>query len=367
MFKKRQLLTCVLILALFSFTGCSDSEYELYAIAHNADEEDASSTENIITKSIPSNFEETTSELIEMVDEPVIELVSAVVETVVGVVETVVESFIDAVDSSISGKIKNVEDNTIDSDIVDEKEEFELIVEVLEEEPVEEEYIEVEVAEEPKPIVPAVQFNGESMVAKTSSVDDSYFEDALFIGDSILKGFKSYVSPYPSNVIADQGAGLNHIYLEKDIYYVTPAEATTLWKGVEQVLPNAEKIYVLIGANGVPGLSNTKSMSYYEDLIIKLKERFPGKTIYACGLTPITSELSEKRAPDFTTEKLNDFNNQLYSMCQTYGIYFLQTDEWLKDSDGYLLPNYDGGDGLHLNKAGHTVLLDYFKTHTVSN
>lgn len=206
----------------------------------------------------------------------------------------------------------------------------------------------------------------DTLVPKTLSVSDNYFEDALFIGDSILKGFKSFVAPYPDNVVADQNAGLDQIFLNKDVYYTTPSVQTTLWKAIDEVLPEAEKIYVLIGANGVPGYENDKNISFYEDLIVKLKEKFPDKVIYICALTPITKELSDQRSPDFTTEKINDFNNKLFELCQTYNTYFLQTDENLKNSSGNLLSEYDAGDGMHLNKDGHTALLDYFKNHIVS-
>lgn len=205
-----------------------------------------------------------------------------------------------------------------------------------------------------------------TLVPKTIAVDDSYFEDALFIGDSILKGFKTFVAPYPDNVIAELNAGLDQIFLNKDIYYINPTEQTTLWKGIEEVLPEAEKIYLLIGANVIPGYENDKSIYYYEDLVIKLKEKFPDKVIYACAITPITSQLSTERAPDFTAAKIEDFNNRLFTLCQEQGIYFLETDENLKSSSGYLMPDYDAGDGMHLNKNGHTILLDYFKTHVVS-
>lgn len=209
-------------------------------------------------------------------------------------------------------------------------------------------------------------FKVETLVPKTIPVNDDYFEDALFIGDSILKGFKSFAATHPDNVIAELNAGLDQIFLNKDVYYTSPTIQTTLWKAIDEVLPEAEKIYVLLGTNGIPGYENEKSIGFYEDLLVKLKEKFPDKVIYISAVTPITAELSEERAPDFTTEKLNDFNNRLFELCQAQGVYFLQTDEDLKDSNGNLNSDYDAGDGMHLNKAGHTKLLEYFKTHIVS-
>ncbi len=210
----------------------------------------------------------------------------------------------------------------------------------------------------------------ETIVPKTISVNDSYFEDALFIGDSILKGFKSFASPYPDNVIAELNAGLDQIFLNKDIYFTSPTIQTTLWKAIDEVIEDVghepSKIYVMLGTNGIPGYENEKSIGFYEDLIIKLKEKFSDEVIYICAVTPITSELSEQRSPDFTSSKLDDFNNKLFELCKNQSVYFLQTDEDLKDSSGNLSSEYDAGDGMHLNKAGHTVLLEYFKTHIVS-
>ncbi len=205
-----------------------------------------------------------------------------------------------------------------------------------------------------------------TLVAQSTAVDDTYFQDALFIGDSILKGFKLFVFPYPNNVIAEQNAGLDQIYANRDVYFESADVKTTLWNAIDTFIPNPEKIYVLIGVNGIPGLENDQSMKYYEDLIVKLKERYPNKVMYVCAVTPLTKELSDKRAPSFSTEKLDDFNQQLYTLCQNQNVYYLQTDENLKDEDGRLLPEYDAGDGMHLNKAGHTVLFDYFKNHIVS-
>lgn len=206
----------------------------------------------------------------------------------------------------------------------------------------------------------------DTLVPKTISVSDDYLEDALFIGDSILKGFKLYVAPYSDNVLAELNVGLDQIFLNKDVYYPTPNNPATLWESIDDVLPDAEKVYVLIGANGIPGYENEKSMSFYEDLIIKLKDRFADKIVYICSLTPITSELSAERSPDFSKDKIDDFNNKLFTLCYEQDVYFLQVDEDLKDASGYLMSDYDAGDGMHLNKAGHTVLLDYLKTHVVS-
>lgn len=322
---KKYMLVYTLFITLFSFTGCSD-QIEFYVVDSEYNNED-----NLIISN---------------------------------------DSDVD-VDSDIDININIITKTSIDTDEIDEVVDVDIVDEIEDIEEIIDEVSTVDIVDTIETIVETTNtapliLTGSNLVASSTAVSNEYLSDALFIGDSLLKGFKAFVSPYPNNVIADQNAGLDQIYANKSIYYTSPSVQTSLWNAIEEVMPNPEKVYVLIGANGVPGLENEQSMWYYEDLIVKLKNKFPGKVMYFCALTPLTQELSDQRSPSFCTDKLNDFNSQLLSLCQTQDVYFLQADEWLKDENGYLLPDYDGGDGMHLNKAGHSVLLEYFKTHTIS-
>lgn len=351
MFKRNILLLTTTMFILSSFTSC-DSSILMQPIMNG------NYTDNIITH-VPPEDTQLFNEQIE---------------------EFIVNEFVEQVVKENTEEVAEeiIEEPEIQEEITEEPETQEEIIEEheIQEEVIEEPQIQEEIIEEPVIQQEVEQFVYEqpttqsttSFTLKTSipwnePVDNSYFEDALFIGDSILKGFKAFVSPYPNNVIAEQNAGLDQIYSNKDIYYTDPNNKDTLWNAINTFIPNPEKIYVLIGVNGIPGLENDKSMFYYEDLIIKLKERFPNKNLYVCAVTPLTKELSDKRAPSFSSEKLDDFNNQLFDLCQNHNVHYLQTDENLRDLDGRLLPQYDAGDGMHLNKAGHTVLFDYFKSH----
>lgn len=210
-----------------------------------------------------------------------------------------------------------------------------------------------------------VRFLG-TTVPETKPVGDDYFENAIFIGDSISKGLKLYGVIPEKNVIADQNVGLDQIYLDKDVYYISATQKTTLWKAIEHTGINPDKIYVLLGANGVPGFENDKHITYYYDLIDKLKAKYPDAIIYVESLTPITKATSDRRAPAFTKTKIDNFNELVLKMAEEKGLYYLNIQEVLENENGYLLDDYDGGDGTHMPKAGHQAVYEYFKTHTVS-
>lgn len=206
----------------------------------------------------------------------------------------------------------------------------------------------------------------ETVVPQTMPVDDVYFKDALFIGDSILKGFKLWATPYPSNVIADQNVGLDQIFNGKDVYYVSSTQKTTLWSAIEQKLPKPAKIYVMLGTNGIPGYDNERHIVFYKDLVEKLKKKYPDAIIYLESVTPITKEVSTKRSPNFTTKKINGFNELILQLAKDQGVYYLEVEDALMDENGYLKADYDAGDGTHMPKEGHLALFNYLKNHTVS-
>lgn len=352
------ILVCTVFLALLSFTGCDGEEIEFYVVdsdtSNNQDLLEIEKITQVVSNEAIENVEEVAEELNEETEE---------VDETDDDSESKKYFDFDEVEDTDEAEDVDVADNVDDVEKVDD---VDVVDDVVEEQVDVSDKIETTAIEVTATQTSSVIVAGDTLVAQSEAVSNEYFADALFIGDSLLKGYKAFVSPYPNNVIADQNAGLDQIFANKSIYYTSPTVQTNLWDAIDQVMPTPEKIYVLIGVNGIPGLENSQSMGYYTDLINKLKARFPNKTFYICAVTPLTKELSDKRAPSLCTEKIDDFNDQLFTLCEEQGVFFLQTDEWLKTPLGYLNYEYDGGDGLHLNKAGHTVLLDYFKTHTVS-
>ena len=86
--------------------------------------------------------------------------------------------------------------------------------------------------------------------------------------------------------------------------------------------------------------------------------------IYVETVTPITKD-SEYVRDSFNMEKINDFNERLYKLAQEKGVYYLNVQEVLRDDSGYLISDYDAGDGMHLKSNGHKAMYQYYLTHAV--
>ena len=204
----------------------------------------------------------------------------------------------------------------------------------------------------------------ETLVAKTKPADDSYFDDAVFIGDSISVGLRVYGVLPTQNVIAEQNVNIMNLVNDTPVYRTSGAEKKTVFQAIDEKMPNPGKIYILIGANGVPGLSNEAHIGYYGQFLDRLKKTYPNAMIYVESLTPISQD-SEYIRDTFNTEKLNDFNERLYQLAQEKGVYYLNVQEALKDDSGYLISDYDAGDGMHLKSNGHKAMYQYYLTHAV--
>lgn len=223
-------------------------------------------------------------------------------------------------------------------------------------------FVESNTEEKPKP--PAVK---SVVVGKTESVDKSYFDDAIFIGDSISKGLKLYGVLPAVNVIADQNVGLDQVVSDKPVYYNTSGAKITLFEALKASPTKKNKIYILLGSNGLPHYENNAHIEYYSKLIDRIKKEYPDATIYLQSVTPITKQAEadyKSRKKVFTNAKINEFNKMILKLAEDNDVYYLSVRDALVDKDGYLSSSFAGPDGVHFKKNGHEAMYQYYKTHT---
>lgn len=207
-----------------------------------------------------------------------------------------------------------------------------------------------------------------TVVAESASVEKSYFDDAVFIGDSISKGLKlSGVLP-PANVVADQNVGIDQIANGKPVYMNSSGTKVTLFDALKAVPVKVTKVYIMLGSNGLPHYDNTAHMKYYDIVLDKIIKTYPDATIYVQSVTPITAQAEKdyaKKRQVFTNAKINEFNELVLKMCEKKGVYYLSVRDALTDENGQAKANFASGDGVHFTKSGHEAMYQYYKTHTV--
>ena len=203
-------------------------------------------------------------------------------------------------------------------------------------------------------------------VAENGRVPVNYFDDAVFVGDSLADGFKIYAGALN---LAETGAvyitkpSLSpKSFLQPGVQIDVGAGPIDPWATIQQ--RNPKKVYVTLGTNALMAMSPQELIDSYYPFIAKLKENAPGAIIYITTITPVTAFKSAKE-PRLSYDRIYESNKLIAKMCREEGLALINLYDVLKSGSGYLREDISYSDGIHLTPEGYGEWFDYLTTHTV--
>lgn len=197
-------------------------------------------------------------------------------------------------------------------------------------------------------------------VQESEPVDDSYFDDVAFVGDSRTDGFRLYSG------------------LERGTYFCvtgeTVASATDMenWKtedGRKVSLADAVaaadcgKIYLMLGINELGWNGTDIFRSHAENLLRRLQADHPDAEIVVQSLLPVSAE-QDAKGSYVNNQRILAYNQVWMELAEETGCDYVNIAEAVTGEDG-CLPAEMSFDGVHLNRAGCHAWLDYLRTHSV--
>ncbi len=203
---------------------------------------------------------------------------------------------------------------------------------------------------------PYAHFQPYGRVEENESVDTGYFNDAVFVGDSLTVGFQMY-----SNLVEAD-------FLSSTALSITGLGSVDAPGGGGSILDRIQndtykKIYIMLGINELIEPSNKDAfMGKYGSLIDTVKQTHPDAYIYVQSILPVSQ--TEDAKGRLRNEYIYDFNAALEQLTADKGAYYLDIASALADENGFL-PEQSTVDGIHLNQEYYLKWLDYLKTHTV--
>ena len=213
----------------------------------------------------------------------------------------------------------------------------------------------VEETYHPVPLIDAVK-----PVPKRDAVDDSYFNDAIFIGDSRTEGFILYSGLSGTTAYTHRGLMVNTIFTQ-EIVDVGGAKKTIF--DALRANPDYSKIYIMLGTNELGWPYGSTFIEAYGKVIDELKSINPNAKIYVQSIIPVTANKSNSDKI-YNNTKIEEFNALIQQMTVDKNVYYVNVSEALVGADG-CLPDGSTFDGVHLNAAYCGKWLQYLKTHTV--
>lgn len=199
-------------------------------------------------------------------------------------------------------------------------------------------------------------------VPESDPAADSYFDDAVFIGDSRTEGLFLNTGLYHTGAVSYAYKGMM-----VDMVFTKPCIKRDGQKlSVAEALQSTEfaKVYIMLGLNETGWVYSQVFQEKYGELIDSIREINPKAVIYIQGIMPVSEEVSATH--DYiTNSRIDAFNGLLRELAEEKQVYYMDTGSAVASEDGSL-PEGAAADGVHLNKDYCEKWFDYLKTHTAA-
>ena len=210
--------------------------------------------------------------------------------------------------------------------------------------------------EVPEETAPAQPENESMIVPESEPVEDTYFSDVVFLGDSRTEGFHLYSGLQEGQYLYAVGATVASVFDKATEQ--TDAGKVPMLDALAQM--ECGKVYVMLGVNE---LGWPRSQTYYDQVIDRIRQDHPDAEVVIQSLLPV-SAVQEAKGTYVNNERIAAYNDILLQLAEEKNCPYLNVAEAVTGEDGCLKPELTS-DGIHLNKAGCAVWLDYLRTHPV--
>ena len=197
-------------------------------------------------------------------------------------------------------------------------------------------------------------------VPASDPVDDSYFDDVAFVGDSRTDGFRLY---------SGLDRGTYFCVTGETVASATEAENWKTESGKKISLADAVaaadcgKIYLMLGVNELGWNGTEIFRSHAETLIQRLQADHPEAELVIQSLLPVTAAQDEKHTY-VNNQRILAYNQVWMELAEENGCDYVNVAEAVTGEDG-CLPENMSFDGVHLNREGCRAWLEYLRCHSV--
>ncbi|MGN0688000.1 MAG: GDSL-type esterase/lipase family protein [Oscillospiraceae bacterium] len=187
------------------------------------------------------------------------------------------------------------------------------------------------------------------------SYSKQFFENDLFIGDSITTGLHLFSRLNMKNVAADKGLTPYKAYTDEIPMY--DGSSMTAVDYAEKMQP--KRIFIMLGSNGLAAAGAMEDS--YKTLINKLNAVCPDSVVYCISVTPLAKGSMYESPTGINNDKVKEFNNFIKSVCSENGIRYIDFYSQIIGSDGYFMPEYAEVDGMHFKSVTYDKMLHYIQ------
>ena len=194
------------------------------------------------------------------------------------------------------------------------------------------------------------------------SVEDDYFSDAVFIGDSRTVGLYEYGELEEiTTFYASTGLTVYKIFDSQIVEVPGQRQKQTIEEALSE--NQFKKIYLMIGINEMGTGTVTSFTNRYKEVVDHLLELQPDAILYIQGILKVSTERSNQ-GDYINNEGIVARNEALAELADNRRIFYLDVNPLVCDETGGLVASYTF-DGVHLKAKYIEIWKDYLKSHAI--
>lgn len=206
----------------------------------------------------------------------------------------------------------------------------------------------------------------ESSQSETSAVEAEWFDDAVFIGDSVTLKLSYYAdngslgkAEFLCQGSLGYGNALWDLNAKGNVHPSYEGKKYTVDEGAKML--GAKKIFIMFGMNDIGLYGVDDSVENMEKLTDRVAKKNPDAKIYIQSVTPM---LDKKQLSDLNNKSIDSFNDKIKAVCEKKGYAYLDVASVMKDEKGNLKSEYCSDPesmGMHFSDEGCAQWVDYLK------
>ena len=212
---------------------------------------------------------------------------------------------------------------------------------------------------EPQEALAGEAVPGDGPVRESAPVEDTYFEDAVFLGDSRTEGFYLYSGLKTGQYLYAVGATVESVFSKPA--WKEPSGKVPLLDALADT--ECGKIYLMLGVNELGWTKMENFHDQYARVIDRIREDHPNAEIVLQSILPVSAK-QEAKGTYVNNERIGEYNKVIANLAAEKDCHYMNVAEAVTGADG-CLPSYWNFDGIHLNPDGCRVWLHYLRTHSV--
>ena len=196
-------------------------------------------------------------------------------------------------------------------------------------------------------------------------VDASFFDDAVFIGDSISLKLSQYASSSGELgkakflVVGSYGVS-NAINDHPDTKL---SFRGTTYKDFEEALAatGGKKVFIMLGMNDIGLYGIDKTIENWGTMLSMIHEKCPDMVVYIQSMTPVWTGGEKGK---LNNDNVNKYNERLKNFANNNGYKFIDVAPYMKDTTGGLATKFCSDSYVHLTNEGAQTWIKVLKAYT---